>query len=317
MWNDDRVRLVMGTFFLTGVVLSNAYKNTNVYNMVLPRKSILYQKFQELVDDNFTIYTITEAANFNVVLIENVNGAMWHDSPHHIYQNISTSGGVRHRFQVTSSILRRAGQMRGIKSEEIRLTQALLKNTKLGPYIRSTLLKVLQFGAGLIHRLGKDLEMHDVEEKMIQHLEEEEHKESFDFLRTCHKSAVIAPEFQCLRHVEKLRRLRYSYATLGQDTYFGTNMAFSLAGIVPQNILQRIRATHTSGLFSKWLELLKGTGNQRYQQVIRTPIQAPTMAGNIRVLFHVWAGGLVVSVVIVIFERVIRLWQNNNTSSFS
>lgn len=33
----DRAKLQLGMFLLAGIVVSNAYKNSNVYNMILPR----------------------------------------------------------------------------------------------------------------------------------------------------------------------------------------------------------------------------------------------------------------------------------------
>lgn len=37
--------------------MSNAYQSRNIYRMVSPRKPILYQSFDELLRDNFEIYT--------------------------------------------------------------------------------------------------------------------------------------------------------------------------------------------------------------------------------------------------------------------
>lgn len=44
-----------GSFLLAGVVLSNSYQNTNVYNMVALGDRITYKKLQELIDDTFVI----------------------------------------------------------------------------------------------------------------------------------------------------------------------------------------------------------------------------------------------------------------------
>lgn len=55
--SNSKYRYLGFSLFLMGVVLSNAYKNTNLYNMVVPRKPILYSKFNELLRDNFQIFT--------------------------------------------------------------------------------------------------------------------------------------------------------------------------------------------------------------------------------------------------------------------
>lgn len=42
---------------LMGIVITNAHKNSNVYNMVIPRRAILYHYFNELIRDKFVIYS--------------------------------------------------------------------------------------------------------------------------------------------------------------------------------------------------------------------------------------------------------------------
>lgn len=46
-----------GVFILLGVVLTNAYKNCNVYNMISHRDAIPYETLDELVQDEFKVYS--------------------------------------------------------------------------------------------------------------------------------------------------------------------------------------------------------------------------------------------------------------------
>lgn len=55
--NLSRSRILSGLALLMGIILSSAYKNTNVYNMVVPRKHVLYKYFNELVSAKFDMYT--------------------------------------------------------------------------------------------------------------------------------------------------------------------------------------------------------------------------------------------------------------------
>lgn len=55
--NDKSFRYVITGALLAGVVISNAYKSTNVYNIVTPRKTIPYTHFEELKQDNFSVYS--------------------------------------------------------------------------------------------------------------------------------------------------------------------------------------------------------------------------------------------------------------------
>lgn len=70
-----RTRILLISFMLVGILLSNGYKNDNVYNMILPREELHYKNFEELTILNFSVYTdsrsgpmtkITEADSKNL-----------------------------------------------------------------------------------------------------------------------------------------------------------------------------------------------------------------------------------------------------------
>lgn len=50
--NDGKAKLIVSTLIQMGIVLSNAYKNHNVYKMITPRMPDPYAYFKELVEDN-------------------------------------------------------------------------------------------------------------------------------------------------------------------------------------------------------------------------------------------------------------------------
>lgn len=53
------MRFVLGAFRVMGGILRSAFKNDNVYNIVLPREPIPYETLGEPVEDKFAIYTRT------------------------------------------------------------------------------------------------------------------------------------------------------------------------------------------------------------------------------------------------------------------
>lgn len=53
------LRLALAPFFLMSIILSDGYGNDNVYNLVLQRKLIPYERLEELVKDNVSILTCT------------------------------------------------------------------------------------------------------------------------------------------------------------------------------------------------------------------------------------------------------------------
>lgn len=46
---EARLWSVTGSFLLMGIVLSNAYKSTSVYNIIIPHMPVPYQNFSELI----------------------------------------------------------------------------------------------------------------------------------------------------------------------------------------------------------------------------------------------------------------------------
>lgn len=53
-------------FLFMAVIISEGYKNSNVYNMISPRKSISKRFFDELVSDNFTVYVKSHTIDFRM-----------------------------------------------------------------------------------------------------------------------------------------------------------------------------------------------------------------------------------------------------------
>lgn len=52
-----RLRMTLGPFLLMSVVLIAAYKNDNVFRIALPRHPIPFETLEELIQENFTIYS--------------------------------------------------------------------------------------------------------------------------------------------------------------------------------------------------------------------------------------------------------------------
>lgn len=57
--HNHRYKAIAGAVLLMGIILGNANKNTNVHNMIMPRIPVPFQYLQELVSENFNIYTRT------------------------------------------------------------------------------------------------------------------------------------------------------------------------------------------------------------------------------------------------------------------
>ncbi|CAL8139975.1 unnamed protein product [Orchesella dallaii] len=68
--------LIRGSFIAIALVLSNAYKGQNVYNLVSSRKLVPYHYFKQLIQDNFTIYSeiINPSISIPMLISGNLSG---------------------------------------------------------------------------------------------------------------------------------------------------------------------------------------------------------------------------------------------------
>lgn len=70
-WNSWKLILIL--YLLAAIVLTNGYQNTNVYNMVKPRLPVPYERFSQLIEDGFTVYTrtLTNSRSLQTIFTEN------------------------------------------------------------------------------------------------------------------------------------------------------------------------------------------------------------------------------------------------------
>ncbi len=54
---DAKMRFLMSGTLFAALVITNSFKSENVYNIVLPRKQVSYYNYDELIEDNVTIFT--------------------------------------------------------------------------------------------------------------------------------------------------------------------------------------------------------------------------------------------------------------------
>lgn len=81
-----RCRWIVGTSLLTGIILSNAYKNKNVYAMITPKRDIPYRYLDELIKDNFSIFTRSSDPVFDAraIFLTNTSNTIWTADKQHI-----------------------------------------------------------------------------------------------------------------------------------------------------------------------------------------------------------------------------------------
>lgn len=306
-----RFRWLAGAFLLAGVVLSNAYKNTNVYSMIVRRKAIPYERFEELVQDNFTIFTRAAKAVFNVRLmmtmskLGNMSVTNWNITQHELYEKYKTSG---YSFQVKSEVemLREKRKRSAATDDEDTPSELVVKWSSLGKYVPLLVQNEVKFGTKSIQvAMKKGSVISDtpiIQMRMQNKFRFQEEIMMFRFLKQCRKTAVVLPEYECIKNARDLQDAGHQHVFVGKETYLDMKIAFALKGLVPPHLVHRIKSSQSSGIWTKLVELVEGTIKSRFKEAKREPIREPSMEGNILVIFCLLGGGLFVAGVMFAVE---------------
>lgn len=296
---NHRTNSIVATLLLTGITLSNAYKNTNVYNMIIPRRSPPYKFLQELVTDNFTIYTKSHQTKgiiyLNWWLGKNdtpdslrVISSERHFEKYRLRLDADNYAGdiISHSSEVQD--LFQAGNHSGMPDANNNLRKLLLKSTSLIPISASFLKSVIQKydEAKIFPELS--------ETEYIQNFLQAELDQLLGFLRECKKTALVLSSQIGSEFVKMLEKEGRDKIYQGEETYYEVNVAFNMEGIIPPYLIQRAKYAEKCGLWKRWRNLFKKNFLRKSDQKTE-PLRKPTMDGNVVIIFILLFAGMVLS----------------------
>lgn len=283
-----RLRIIIAGLLLSGVVLSNAYKNTNVYNLITLRKVIPYSKLSELVADKFEIFVQSSPLKHIVASRESIKNnkrAKWRT---HTFESYAEFEGI------TTFILETDIQ----PYKHLHLPSVydyVYQHVKLHPTLKDIAFRILNAtqNSWIWNNFERSIEMIKAKffiEQRDMHLQ---------LLKNCTRMALILPEIESLAFSEEVRKLsRNPYVSIGKEVYFDFQMVYNLWGRVSPWMLSRVNAVTSAGIWQRWMRI----NRDEYSTKIKTiqdhdPIRSPTMAGNILVIFQLHSFGLFIGLV--------------------
>lgn len=302
-----RAKWVAGSFLLIGIVVSNAYKNINLYHMVAPRKPIPYQFFDEIRNDGYTIYS-----RIATVLINNYYpGPLWQavaESFMKIAGNNSVkyleveNGSVIAISEVCALLLEVYKMSNGFAyfsdialNSKSSISLSILQNsTKVSDNIDDSLRRVFNIITTSFKGSGVR-EIRDTNGIMATDV-----KYLFQRLKNCNKVALVLPEYLSRQYFINLTKENNQlHAFLGKESFSGLQWAFTWIGVLPPHLPQRLKGVHEGGIWSRWMLLTRGLGVVDNSNLV---VVGARMDGNIIVVFAVWLSGILASVVFLVAE---------------
>lgn len=302
--NNHRGKSIAGTLLLVGIVLSNAYKCTNVYNMIIPRKPVPYKYLLKLANNRFAIFTRSVEAiymKFNRKTSEKYTSFQMLDSRKHFHQFVLpleingkiTLGAMSYKSEV-GHLLEKAKDAKMLRPND---DLHLLHNVSSMISFPQTFLKDVK-------QPKQNVARDALAELYIKAFHEVEINFLFQLLEKQKKFAVILPSYLAL---ERLKTLHDHAARpkvyMGLGYYYEDNIAFEMKGLVPQYVIRRAKSAARTGLWRRWQSLFMDTKFEK-NGVLREPLKRPGMDGNIMVVFSVLLGGFAISALCYFAEHL-------------
>lgn len=242
--SSSKVRVFLGILLTMCIILSNGYKNANVYNMISPRKPLRYEKFAALVDNNFSIYTLPKLQTFKWIGMIETN---WFS------QNLSFRKLSEHEYSITY-------HLNAVEYEVMTLETVLGDIVACSTYEQTTpylpTKKEIQFN-NIVHSSSQAYPA-DILEKWFQSFKrihtnwrnstEElrftyyllleffefefgniEREVLFDLTNNCNKTALVLPSVEAEFYT---RLLTLERGNSGKEVYFQQHLVIRIEGLV-------------------------------------------------------------------------------------
>ncbi len=317
-----KFRFMIGGTLLAGVVLSNAYKSTNVYNIVKPKELVPYSLIQDIFCDNLTLYSrvmnLLYRVDFTgdwVEKLRTIYSLNWYpnkismDSDKYFAFVVGDNEGSFYSDQYNY-------EWTNYTKHHNRISKTLqtLKAAVVHPRFTSVILEQFEnlyivSKAGLMPSFETNLPIYDeaydrLEARWLDVFKENflDHQSSLIFkdLKNCHeKSAWLLPRYVA-KYYAKLLLKANSYSNVGEEAFALQKIQKNVEGMLPRNVIRRISASPEYGII-EWLQNIISSiyGKMEYPDI---PLEKPNMKGNILVIFVIELAGLGMSLLILILE---------------
>lgn len=308
--NNYHLRWNIGLFLLAALVLSNAYKNDNVYRMISPRTSLPYEKLSQLVQDKVTLYTRAETIMFNINNIYpdlDPNISLLWNSNHEI------QGSAFVNSEILTLLRRAADSHRITRKSVLKLgndpgvsLMHVYEQSRLHPRVK----KVLRTLLGRVLREFRSLKdsvfllsfLDNATWFLKRNIMKSERRIILETIGNCTKTAVLLPEDVAVANAKFLVRQNVPLVHIGQEVYTDPHMDIRFKGTVPPYVYRRLYSLEASGIWDWWTNLFRSHVKIGYWGVTSVP-KKPAMDGNILLVFFLLGYGFSVATVMFMLEK--------------
>lgn len=236
----NKLKLLTCATLLTGIVISNAFKSENVYNIVTPRRKISYNTIDELVEDTFKIFNRMTRNYFE-----------------YEYSNMSL-----YKYRSNTSIAIANNNWKAVLYAEVlasnSIPRSLQKNGQIHPDAKQIILEIID--------AAKTLIITNPNQSKIQNLETVKNtiKDWFwnnqtrliaQDLHKCSQTAWILPNYYAQEISRNLIKPG-NHSDVGTSSYYSPALNFHVTGLLPWSLLDQFSKISASGIVEWWPTLI-------------------------------------------------------------
>lgn len=296
-----RVRIVVSSYLLASVVISNAYKNNNVYHMIAPREPIPLETFEELMNDNFIVYARIGYLNYwstyhYIVKTKTIF------SPHIIH-------GLSLKDALSEVHLMNFGWLGNASVKTKQLFDMVYENVSIHVSVFSLIRRINRLIETIYNQVGYQGNTNSPEYTKLTGMKAEltslirtkEKMYLLEHMTRCNKSAIVVPEHVSSEYAKILVQAGKSHVFIGKETYTKLFYGFRLGGYVPFHLVRRIKSVEVAGLWDWWSKFISRDLELANSWVPNTLVK-PNMSGNVVVIFLLLLSGFGLALLCCLLE---------------
>lgn len=307
----DSFRWTIAGILAAATVLSNGYKNTNVYNIISNRNRLPFHTFDQLQNDQVKSHTSPKNVMYSFHdargLEKGLERISLDKEAKTIYQ-VDWDG--KHRIQIRVSKYLKIYAADDFlhsdtgKDKNLSDTKMLWNSTKLHHNTKELLLRPVN---NLIDAMSKN-QTFNLGLKTSGELTESTRlksmyssiRENFviEAISQCKKAAFIIDEPKCQYYARFIEQKWNKAVDIGTEVYFPTKIGINFAGLVGLSFLRRLGGMQQSGIVEWWTHILKSSFIGRKEK----ELQPVKISGNVLVIFSLLLLGEIVGVLVFTFE---------------
>lgn len=296
LMNNLRYKSVAGVLLLMGIVLSNAYKNTNVYKMIIPRNPVPYRYLRELISDNITIQTRSLHGFYSIYhgswIDRNLEFQVARSDQHYLTYTLPlefNGKNISGLFGRTSEVF----DLRDV-ARNARILN-LDKNFNLLFSVSSLMPFTETYFRDVVKGIDSNVSKQEFPQVYINQFYQMELKSLSHFLKH-KKGAVLLPSYLAFKFMKNLEKEGQANIYQGVETFYEGSIAVVLQGLIPQYLVQRAKSAGRCGLWSRWESLFRKRFSWNGERKSE-PLKTPDMDGNVVIIFILLFSGLGVAFV--------------------